>query len=216
MASSPTLVIGTRGSPLALAQAHETQDRLIAAHGWTRGAPAPVDHQDHGRRHPGPAALGSRRQGALHQGARHRAPGRLHRSRRPFRQGPADGPAGGHRDRRLPAARGRARRLHQPSLQEPRRSAARRGRRLRLAAASGAGAPPAARSPGHAPARQRADAARQARTRRGRCDAARHGGPAPPRAHRSRDHDSRNGRFSSRRGAGGHRHRDPRRGRAGA
>lgn len=35
MASSPTLVIGTRGSPLALAQAHEAQDRLIAAHGWT-------------------------------------------------------------------------------------------------------------------------------------------------------------------------------------
>ncbi|MCD6072495.1 MAG: hydroxymethylbilane synthase, partial [Microvirga sp.] len=35
MASSPTLVIGTRGSPLALAQAHETQDRLVAAHGST-------------------------------------------------------------------------------------------------------------------------------------------------------------------------------------
>lgn len=34
MTSSPTLVIGTRGSPLALAQAHETQDRLVAAHGW--------------------------------------------------------------------------------------------------------------------------------------------------------------------------------------
>jgi hydroxymethylbilane synthase len=34
MTSTPTLVIGTRGSPLALAQAHETQDRLIAAHGW--------------------------------------------------------------------------------------------------------------------------------------------------------------------------------------
>lgn len=34
MASSSTLVIGTRGSPLALAQAHETQDRLAAAHGW--------------------------------------------------------------------------------------------------------------------------------------------------------------------------------------
>lgn len=34
MASSPTLVIGTRGSPLALAQAHETRDRLVAAHGW--------------------------------------------------------------------------------------------------------------------------------------------------------------------------------------
>jgi hydroxymethylbilane synthase len=28
------LIIGTRGSPLALAQAHETKDRLMAAHGW--------------------------------------------------------------------------------------------------------------------------------------------------------------------------------------
>jgi hydroxymethylbilane synthase len=35
MADPSTLVIGTRGSPLALAQAHETQDRLAAATGWT-------------------------------------------------------------------------------------------------------------------------------------------------------------------------------------
>jgi hydroxymethylbilane synthase len=35
MALSSALVIGTRGSPLALAQAHETQDRLVAAHGST-------------------------------------------------------------------------------------------------------------------------------------------------------------------------------------
>ena len=34
MTSVSTLVIGTRGSPLALAQAHETQDRLAAALGW--------------------------------------------------------------------------------------------------------------------------------------------------------------------------------------
>ena len=33
MADSATLVIGTRGSPLALAQAHETQDRLCRATG---------------------------------------------------------------------------------------------------------------------------------------------------------------------------------------
>lgn len=30
--------IGTRGSPLALAQAHETRDRLLAAHGWAADA----------------------------------------------------------------------------------------------------------------------------------------------------------------------------------
>ena len=34
MAEPSTLVVGTRGSPLALAQAHETQDRLSAALGW--------------------------------------------------------------------------------------------------------------------------------------------------------------------------------------
>jgi hypothetical protein len=32
------LKIGTRGSPLALAQAHETRDRLTAAHGLPDGA----------------------------------------------------------------------------------------------------------------------------------------------------------------------------------
>ncbi|HKH33753.1 MAG TPA: hydroxymethylbilane synthase [Beijerinckiaceae bacterium] len=32
----PTLVIGTRGSPLALAQAHEAQDRLAATLGWDK------------------------------------------------------------------------------------------------------------------------------------------------------------------------------------
>ena len=33
MTASPWLSLGTRGSPLALAQAHETQARLAAAHG---------------------------------------------------------------------------------------------------------------------------------------------------------------------------------------
>ena len=32
-----SLKIGTRGSPLALAQAHETRARLARAHGWTSG-----------------------------------------------------------------------------------------------------------------------------------------------------------------------------------
>jgi hydroxymethylbilane synthase len=36
MADPSTLVIGTRGSPLALRQAHETEDRLAAALGWDR------------------------------------------------------------------------------------------------------------------------------------------------------------------------------------
>ncbi len=37
-AFSPKLKLGTRGSPLALAQAHEARDRLVAAHGWTDDA----------------------------------------------------------------------------------------------------------------------------------------------------------------------------------
>ena len=32
------LKIGTRGSPLALAQAYETRARLCAAHGWSEDA----------------------------------------------------------------------------------------------------------------------------------------------------------------------------------
>ncbi|HEY7382864.1 MAG TPA: hydroxymethylbilane synthase [Beijerinckiaceae bacterium] len=36
MVERTALVIGTRGSPLALRQAHETQDRLAAALGWER------------------------------------------------------------------------------------------------------------------------------------------------------------------------------------
>ena len=38
MNSTITLTIGTRGSPLALAQAHETRDLLMAAHGLSKGA----------------------------------------------------------------------------------------------------------------------------------------------------------------------------------
>src|SRR5271165_3275251 len=34
MTASPLLVLGTRGSPLALAQAEETRRRLAEAHGW--------------------------------------------------------------------------------------------------------------------------------------------------------------------------------------
>ncbi|MBM6593754.1 hydroxymethylbilane synthase [Microvirga pudoricolor] len=43
MAERANLVIGTRGSPLALAQAHETQARLSVAHGWpVEGLPLSV------------------------------------------------------------------------------------------------------------------------------------------------------------------------------
>lgn len=40
MSEQPKIVIGTRGSPLALAQAHETRERLQAAHAELRGEDA--------------------------------------------------------------------------------------------------------------------------------------------------------------------------------
>jgi hydroxymethylbilane synthase len=40
MASRPLFTLGTRGSPLALAQAHETRRRLALAHGWDEAAVA--------------------------------------------------------------------------------------------------------------------------------------------------------------------------------
>ncbi|MEQ9640340.1 MAG: hydroxymethylbilane synthase [Alphaproteobacteria bacterium] len=38
MTEQPAFRLGTRGSPLALAQAHETRERLLAAHGWAEDA----------------------------------------------------------------------------------------------------------------------------------------------------------------------------------
>ena len=38
MASQPLLKLGTRRSPLAMAQAEETRARLCSAHGWAQDA----------------------------------------------------------------------------------------------------------------------------------------------------------------------------------
>ena len=38
MADAPTIRLGTRRSPLAMAQAEETRSRLCAAHGWAESA----------------------------------------------------------------------------------------------------------------------------------------------------------------------------------
>ena len=122
-----TIRIGTRGSPLALAQAREVQrapgGRARAGTMGVRGA----RHQDLGRPHPGPPARRSRRQGPLHQGDRGGAAGRRHRPRRALHEGHADAAAGGLDGQLLPAARGRARRLHQQQGRHA-RPAARRER----------------------------------------------------------------------------------------
>ncbi|HMO68357.1 MAG TPA: hydroxymethylbilane synthase, partial [Novosphingobium sp.] len=38
MTKTPTIRLGTRQSPLAMAQAREARERLCAAHGWTEDA----------------------------------------------------------------------------------------------------------------------------------------------------------------------------------
>ena len=82
--------IGTRGSALALAQAVETRS---PADGRARPAGRGLRHRgdfDQRRPHPEPAAVGSRRQGPVHQGDRGGAARRPHRSRRAFVEGHAD------------------------------------------------------------------------------------------------------------------------------
>ena len=112
--STPAAVllrIGTRGSPLALAQAGEVRARLAAAHGLAPSG-STSDHPHQRRQDPRPPAGRGRRQGPVHQGDRGGAARRPHRPRRAFGQGHADGAAGGARDRGGAAARGSARRLH--------------------------------------------------------------------------------------------------------
>ena len=117
---------------------------------------------DQRRPHPGPAAVGSRRQGPVHQGDRGSAARRPHRHRRAFLEGHADRAAGGLGALRLPAARGSARRLHRHGGEVDRGTARGRDGRLVVAAPAGADPPAAARSQGRDLPRQCADAAAQA------------------------------------------------------
>ena len=148
---SPSLRIGTRGSPLALAQAREVRARLAAAHGLAPGArsrsrssaPRGDRIQDRPLAEVGGKGLFTKEiEEALLAGA--------HRPRRAFGQGHADRAAGRARDRGVPAARGSARRLHQPQGRDAARAAAGRGGRHRVAAPPGAGQAAAARSRGGA------------------------------------------------------------------
>ncbi len=140
------------------------RDRLAAAHGL---APSASNRRDpHLRRpHPGPAAGGGRRQGPVHQGDRGSA-GSPARSISPcIRRRTCRRSAAGPGAVRFPAARGCARRLHQPQGEVAGGSAGRRGGRHRLAAPAGDGQAVAAGSRGCAAARQCRDAAAQARRR---------------------------------------------------
>ena len=87
------LRLGTRGSPLALAQARKVAAAIETAQRWPDGYVEIVDDQDHRRQGPGPAAGRDRRQGAVDQGARPRAARRRGRFLRPFDEGRRKRPA---------------------------------------------------------------------------------------------------------------------------
>ena len=66
------ITLGTRGSPLALAQARQVAAALEAAHGWAAGTVVIKPIRTSGDRIQRPAAGRGRRQGAVDQGARPR------------------------------------------------------------------------------------------------------------------------------------------------
>ena len=103
--------LGSRGSPLALAQIAPGGRRC-----WRRARAESKrfpdkDLYDQRRPHSGPLA-GSRRQGSVHQGTGRSAAGQTHRCRHPFHEGPAHAHAGRHCAGGVPVARRPARRLH--------------------------------------------------------------------------------------------------------
>ena len=90
MTSPAVFILGTRGSPLALAQANEARRRLARGAGVGGERDRAQDHPHERRCDPGPAAGGGGRQGPVHQGDRRRADGGRDRRGRPLRQGSAD------------------------------------------------------------------------------------------------------------------------------
>ena len=148
MSSSALFILGTRGSPLALAQANETRRRLAEAHGWeierialkiirTTGDTI----QDRPLAEAGGKGLFTREiDTAL-------IAGEIDAAVHSAKDLPAL-PARRRRARGLPAARGRARRADLGLRRPDRGPAARRELRRRLAPPAGAGVAAAARSAG--------------------------------------------------------------------
>ncbi len=203
------LRIGTRGSPLALAQAHETRGPADGRARPARGGLRDRGDQDHRRPRARPAAVGDRRQGPVHPRDRGGAARGRDRHRGAFDEGHAD--AAARRPRRSPATC-RARTCATPSS----RSAAARSPPCRAGAVVGTSSlrrraqlrhrrPDLAR--GRVP-RQRADPDEEARGGRRRRHLPRDGGPAPARDGRtSPTAPDRARRDAAGRGAGLHRHR---------
>ena len=213
--------IGTRGSPLALAQARQVQAPARRGARAGRGRLRARRHQDDRRPITRPAAGGGGRQGSLYQGDRGGAARGRDRPRRAFHEGHADRAAPRPRHRRDLGARGPARRLHQrvstplwPMFPPARRVGTSSLRRQ---------AQVLHRRPdldGRAVPRQRRDAAEEARRGPGRRHVSRlrraqPAGSRPPHqgAHGHRRHAARGGagRDRHRNSLRRHRHRAPRR-----
>ena len=104
--------IGTRGSPLALAQAHEVRGRLRRRMGSREDAIEIVVIKTTRRPDPRPAAGGSGGKGLFTKEIEEALLARRDRPRRAFDEGHADRAARRPAHRRGAAARGPARRLH--------------------------------------------------------------------------------------------------------
>ncbi len=200
-ASRPVLRIGTRGSPLALAQARAgARPRSPPRTASTPSAIAIEVIRTTGDAIQDRPLAEVGGKGLFTKEIEEALLGRRDRSRGAFGQGHADRAAAGPGPRRLPAARGCARRLHQPQGDDACASlppgavvgtASLRRQALVQAAA--------ARSRGRAAARQCRDAAAQARRRRGRRDAAGARRPEAARPRRRRDRAARRSTNSCRR-----------------
>ena len=182
------LLIGTRGSPLALWQARHVWALLLEAHGLGEGDVGLSVITTSGDRIKDEAVARLRRQGPVHQGDRRGAAARRRRSRRALDEGPADRSAGrtfaSPRSCRAPTC---ATPSSAPKAPSPCRVAAGRGGRHLVVAARRAGEAPASRSAGDRLPRQCRDAAEEARRGSGRRDAAGAGRPRTARPRRARD-----------------------------
>ncbi len=195
------IIIGSRGSKLALWQSEWVKARLEALRPGRRRPHR--DLQDDGRRETRRAALGHRRAGRVHEGAGGRAARPARGRRRPLAQRPADRHPRralhhGHARARRPARRARAARGSRRRARLAEESAGGRGRRHVEPAAHRAAQTPAARRSDQRPARQRGHASAQARRGRLRRAHPRVGRAAPARLRRAHQRGHRARRDAAR------------------
>ncbi len=193
------LRIGTRGSPLALAQARETRARLMAAHGMGEDAFEIVVIQTTGDRVQDRPLSEIGGKGLFTREIEADLLAGTDRPRRTLDEGHADAAARGARDRLPPPARGPARRLRHARRPRARGHARGRDDRHVVAAPARAAPHPAARPARGGVSRQPADADGQAARRRGGRDVPRDGRAVAARDGRRAARGDRGRRHASRR-----------------